>query len=375
MVTVVESTISLTGTPDYSTLQSWEDASPVDLVADDKVWRGVIQEATDNFSAASDLLTIGGSTVDATRYKELTAASGASFIDGIGSSGLRYNESYGCSLNSSVNFGRTLSVTEEYFKISRIQMKATGTSSRALQATSNFQADKCIFNTLSNVLYSVRVGGSSILSNCLIIQETATATYIIRSDASSEFHNCTIVVPSDKVGSTFCFNDVTTGSTVVNCGIFGIIDVTNNIGTTFTTCFTDSLLPPTGCTTTDYSVSSGAYFYQTISLGSNFKIKTASSLKDSGTTDATYGSVDILDTARPQGVAYDVGCYEFIGVVLVAGSIFNADDVKTFGVANGYGVQYNDILLNWLRAHYLTTGSTLPDLLARWIKENGKDLP
>jgi hypothetical protein len=50
----------------------------------------------------------------------------------------------------------------------------------------------------------------------------------------------------------------------------------------------------------------------------------------------------------------------------------NNDDVKEFGAANGYGKQYNDILLKWLRAFFGVTTGTLPDLLKRYNESWGE---
>ncbi len=58
-------------TPDYSTLQAWEDASPANLVTADQRWIGeCLDQGT--FTGA---LTISGTTVDATRYTILRCAS------------------------------------------------------------------------------------------------------------------------------------------------------------------------------------------------------------------------------------------------------------------------------------------------------------
>lgn len=45
------------------------------------------------------------------------------------------------------------------------------------------------------------------------------------------------------------------------------------------------------------------------------------------------------------------------------------DDVISYGRTSGYGSQYNDILLAYLRAYFGVSTGTLPDLWARWTKE------
>ena len=76
MTTTVVKTIGTGG--DYSTLQAWEDAAPANLVSADQVWEGRV---LNNLSSGSTILTISGSTSDATRFKHLTAAPGVSFRD------------------------------------------------------------------------------------------------------------------------------------------------------------------------------------------------------------------------------------------------------------------------------------------------------
>lgn len=48
------------------------------------------------------------------------------------------------------------------------------------------------------------------------------------------------------------------------------------------------------------------------------------------------------------------------------------DDVKQFGAENGYGNQYNDILLKWLRDFFNVSNKSLPDLLNRYNKAWGE---
>lgn len=52
-------------------------------------------------------------------------------------------------------------------------------------------------------------------------------------------------------------------------------------------------------------------------------------------------------------------------------SLFNNDEAVAFFVANGYPSNYNDGMLAWLRDVFNVTGSSLPDLLARYLREYG----
>ena len=52
-------------------------------------------------------------------------------------------------------------------------------------------------------------------------------------------------------------------------------------------------------------------------------------------------------------------------------SLWNNDDARAFFIEHGYPQQYNDGLLAYLRDLYNVTGSTLPDLLKRHLRDYG----
>lgn len=52
-------------------------------------------------------------------------------------------------------------------------------------------------------------------------------------------------------------------------------------------------------------------------------------------------------------------------------SLWNNDDARAFFIEQGYPQQYNDGLLAYLRDLYNVTGSTLPDLLKRHLRDYG----
>jgi hypothetical protein len=53
--------------------------------------------------------------------------------------------------------------------------------------------------------------------------------------------------------------------------------------------------------------------------------------------------------------------------------IFRNDEAMLFMKGEGFVGSYNDMLLAYLRAFYSVAGSSLPDLLSRYIKEHGKE--
>ena len=50
------------------------------------------------------------------------------------------------------------------------------------------------------------------------------------------------------------------------------------------------------------------------------------------------------------------------------------DDVISYGRTSGYGLQYNDIILKYLKAYFGVSTGTLPDLWAKWREEGHSSL-
>ncbi len=312
MPTTVTSSISLSGTPDFSTPQAWEDAAPANLVTADQIWRGEISLPGDNFTGATTVLTVAGSTTDATRYKELTTASGASFRDhaDAATNALTYDSTKGCSMSCSGGFQPAMSVTENYFRFSNIQVETTSTNGSCLQA---LNATNLLFDNL--ICKSVRgncfeIGNNSKARNCLAIQERSAATSVVKLFGSAGLFNCSLVVASDVTAATNIIDESFFAGTIKNCALFGASNTADAAGATYTTCYGDDSTPPTGVTNTAYSTSTGAQFEGITLAAANYRIKTGSSLKGAGTIDATEAPADIFGTLRTG--SNDVGCHQFV---------------------------------------------------------------
>lgn len=317
MPTTVTSTISLSGSPDYSTLQAWEDASPANLVTADQIWRGEIQEVNDNFSGATNVLILTGSTSDATRYKELTTAAAASFRDDVDNL-LTYDESQGCSIVCTGSENSVI-VSENFVRISNIQMSYDGTTLGPIQITTSCLLENLILRLGTGTGSEVTITGSARFVNCVLTSRVSTAARLmVVTSGSSNFHNCTFVTPSDLTAATHVFVDVGGTVTANNCAFFGVANVAFSAGS-FTTCYTDDSTPPSGCTTIAYDTTTGSGFEGITVAAQDLRIKSTSSLIDVGTDDATYASEDIFGNTRPSS-EYDVGVHEFPAV---AGGIIN----------------------------------------------------
>jgi hypothetical protein len=300
-----------TSSRDYSTLQAWEDAAAANLVTADEIWQGQCYNDSE-FTAA---LTVSGSTVDATRYKELTTATGQSFADNANklTNALRYNQSNGVGLNVTAGYTTAIDVSENYFRMSKMQVTRNtgGGASRAWldSGVTGARASQCIFE--SDRSASVARGETdAIFSSCLFVSRVSSVSAILTvASTGGTVINCTLVVPSDLTAATDgVTRSYASGWTVKNCAIFGVTNTGDTTGITYTTCYSDDASPPTGVTTATYNTTTGSGFENITDSTRDFRIKSTSSLIDVGTTD-TAGSPDIVGTTRSG--TYDVGCWEY----------------------------------------------------------------
>ena len=309
MPTTVTKTIGTGG--DYTTLQSWEDASPANLVTADQIWRGECFNQ-EFFSSSAALLNVSGSTTDATRYKELTTYAGASFVDNasVQTNALRYNASNGAGIRNSYAWGGPVSVNESYFRISKLQIAAGNAVGFNGTVTTGLVIDKCIFENSSTSNEPLKTYGVCTVKNSLMVQRS-TSTCAALSNGTNVY-NCTLVRTGSSTGNIFTGSYGT--STLQNCAFFGGATTlaSGSTSKTYVTCYTDTASPPSGCTTVAYDTSTGSGFQNKTDSTRDFRIKAGSALLDVGTTDTTNAAYDIVGTARPQGSAYDVGAWELV---------------------------------------------------------------
>jgi hypothetical protein len=310
MATVITSSIG-TASRTYSTLQAWEDASPANLVTSDQVWRGEVYNDS-AFSSGSALLTITGTTTDATRYKEITAAAGQSFQD-TPSNALSYNTANGVSILCTGGYVTAISVNENYARVNRLQFRssaATGTGTRTiLFSGTGTQIDSCIIAGRSNI--NVMELGQGDISNCLIVREASPFGASLLVNGNGNAKNVTIIdfatsskgLTQDYSGGSVFTNVVAMGSTD------SIIKATNSSGATFTNCMKDNNVTSITGVTNNITFST-ANFVNVTNGTENFKLLTGSALVNAGSS--TGSPKDIFGTTRPQGASYDVGCWELV---------------------------------------------------------------
>jgi hypothetical protein len=323
MTTTVVKTIGSTG--DYSTIALWFAACPANLVTADQIWQGQLQNQT--FSGSGALVTFTGITTDATRYIELTCVAGASFADNanVQTNALRYNTANGAAITGSGNYesnGPIIVNAQNNLRFTKLQIAATGTQGQAIQNGGAFTpgtgviVDRCILESVSTHADGTIINGGtgSLAKNCLIINRAASGISAIASvqgSTGNNYYNCTLASPRAVASAAFAGNYGS--NTIKNCGFFNATAAkSGSASPTYTTCYTDIASPPSGCTTTAFSTSSGAQFQNITDGTHDFRIKTGSSLIDVGTTDSTNAPTDIAGTSRPSGSAYDVGAWEYV---------------------------------------------------------------
>lgn len=305
------------------------------------IWQGQINASTDNFSA---VLTLAGSTASSTAYKELTTNTGASFRDNasVQSNALRYNTSNGCYISNST--ANVISMNEASCRISNLQIESTRvTYSTSVisgsTAGTNIFIDNCIISYNGNNGQTATLSGATwTVRNCLLEQRLTAAAriFVCNTNATGAAYNCTFVVPSDLTAATNAFS-TTQNLTMENCAFFGISGRVTAGGTiTYTTCADPLGSPPSGVTQLTYDTSTGSGFQNISDATRDFRIKTGSGMLDVGTTDTTNAATDIAGTSRPQGSAYDLGCWE---LVVAAGiGIKTWDGVAQASVKNYMGL-------------------------------------
>lgn len=310
MPTIVTSTIGTTGR-DYSTLQAWEDAAPANLVTSDQVWRGECY----NDSEFTGALTVSGSTVDATHYKELTCATGESFADdpGAATNPLRYDQSKGVGLHVTSSYTDVFTITENYFRMSRMQAKRStgGGGSRVWldSGASDTQLSQCIFENDRSAAVAL-VYTNTLVSACLFISRVSSAPAIVTvSSSGGVMVNCTLVVPSDLTAATAGVTRSYASSwTIKNCAIFGVSNTGDTTGITYTNCYSDDASPPTGVTTLAYDTSTGSGFENITDATRDFRLKSTSALIGAGTSSGAPVSdiIGVLFGSPPSVGAWEV---------------------------------------------------------------------
>lgn len=315
MPTTVTKSIG-TSSRDYTTVQAWEDACPADLVTADQIWRGECYNDSE-FTVSGTVLAVGGMTVDATRYMELTAAAGQSFVDHADklTNARKYDASKGVGLRATNAFGLAIDNGGgvNYCRFSRLQLQggthAAGTTCVYQENSTDNDWNQCIFAGPGET----RIGGTGTrIRNSLVIADKGGIG--LRLKYGADAYNCTIVWPSDVTNTgTVGINSNDSGNVVQNCAVFGF--ATASSGTFDTTNSKNNatdLGSIVGASGNQVSKTYANQFQNTTTAARDFRPKLGADTIDTGVTDATNAADDLIGTARPSGAAYDIGAEEYI---------------------------------------------------------------
>lgn len=296
MPTTTVSTIGTSGR-DYSTLQAWEDACPANLVSADEIWEGQCY----NDSEFTTEISIAGITTDATRYVHLTVATGQGFRDNP-SAALRYNVANGAGLRVTGNYKIAINNGVSYTRVSNLQIYYDTNFGSGYYPTIKGlgRLSRCLVQDRRSA--AVMLDGILTLDNNLcVLSGSTTSGYVVRG---GNIYNCTLVRPADLSSGGGAFHNYV--GTVQNCALFGFSS--NGTAASITYSATDK-----GTMSGTGNLVSQVYadqFEDVDAATYDYKLKSGASLIGAGVTDATYGATDIVGTARPQGSAYDIGCWE-----------------------------------------------------------------
>lgn len=315
-----------TSARDYSTLQSWEDALPANLVTDGNAQVGQCYNDSE-FTAG---VTISGQTTNSTNSITLTCATGQSFADNasVQSNALKYNQANGVGVVADVTSGvAVVHVSTSNVTVSRLQIKNTQAVFSAIALKLDEGGSAKVGNQLvleatslsgggltDGILY---VGAGHKCLNALVVQRATAAAAgnnaVTLYDAGSIF-NVSVVCPSDVVSPPAQgVRSKYSGNVMVNCAVFGFVaDYTGTALGTSTTNFTDDTTPSTGFTG---SLTYGSQFQNTTNASGDWRAKAGGGILDAGTDTHVaqpLTATDIAGTSRPQGSAYDGGAWELV---------------------------------------------------------------
>lgn len=304
----------------YSTLALW--AAYVNALALSAPEVGECYNDSEFTPAAQ--VSIGGWTgASATNTVTLKCAAGQSFRDNANvlTNALRYNQSNGVGINGQATYQSVLVITGDFMIVDGMQILADAASS-----------------TSGGIAQQIGAGATCVLQNCIIqgnSRNSGSGNGLVSwyGSTSTVQNNVIIVTASNGQGlgglvaGTWYDNTVftTNGSTGIGIGVnYGIAIAKNNVVAGFTTDYSGTCTTSannatdkgsfggTGWSTSGQVSLVAATEWQSVTAGSqDLRLKsTSAKLKDNG---ATVGPAnDIAGTSRPQGSAYDIGCWELV---------------------------------------------------------------
>ena len=351
MTTTVIKSIGTSGR-DYSTLALWAAAIPVNLVTADQVWVGECYNDSE-FTAG---VTISGLTTDATRYAQLTAASGQSFQDNasVRTNPLVYDQSKGVGIKPTSPNKAIFVNNAANTQITRLQVFRTnaGYDASLVQFASSggCTIKDCIIGmdgvANSATSYELDLGAGTAI-NLLVYDKTSSGnSKAVGVSGGFVFYNCTIVNGRGSAQGTGI--DLVYGSGgIQSTAVFGWTTAVAGTSVNFGDYnATDAGSFPGGGS---HNQVSKTYANQFTSTTGDWSLKSGSDCIAHGNTDATKAPKDITNFTRASGTGGSIGAWEFAS----AGTLLKANNVVTASISKLDLVSYASVK----SANGLTTGN------------------
>lgn len=329
MTTTITKSIG-TNARDYSTLQSWQDAGPADLVAVDQVWKGEAYNDSEFLSSGTVALDFVGPIEDATRYQWLTVAAGHSFRDNANklTNALRYNQANGVGIRVTGTY--SILVVGSYFtKMDRVQLYYNSTYGSNYYLPVSFVGgviDGVLFQQDRGGGQGFRMAGSGKVINSAFVHK-GTAGNLVALGSTASLLNCTLLRPTDlPSGGEAIVTYFADSVTIKNCAVFG----------PFSSFFPDtSVSAASDYNATSHTSAPGVHslanltttsqFENTLNASHDPRVKSSNGLV-AGVRDASNtNDLDIIGQARSTTVP-TIGAWEYVEA---GGSEIEADLSQT----------------------------------------------
>lgn len=300
-----------TAARDYSSLASYGAALPADFTATGAGNSYIGELYNDGLLNSTSSTNFNGHTTDSTHTLILRCAAGHSFRDNANAStnALKFNQANGVAVQGSGSFINAFSSDMDFITVDGIQFKTANTGTRAFAFTASFtqnmKLQNCIIESADD---AVQINRGQAFNNVIIL--TGTGGEGLRAASGNcQIIGNTIVRPSDITAANNGIVCVYGAGPIYNNAIFGFATAGSGwTAGTSTNNATDAASLPAGTGLT--SVTYANQFVSTTSASRDFRLKAGSSLIDAGATQGP--ATDIIGTSRPQGTAYDIGCWELV---------------------------------------------------------------
>lgn len=314
------------------------------VTAWDAAWTtgGWIGQINDNGSGGNEIVvssaigisdhTAGGAS--ATNFTRLETAAGKSFRDhaSVQTNPLAYDSTKGIGIRKNTNYNFVLVANSPSSTLRYLQVKSSNnvTGVVYLAPKPNVTLDSCIVESATNatsccVNFDSLAGTIQLMTNCCLITLGAGVNAIAFGYSSTRtVVNCTLVAPSTLSSTANAIQSASDNNTVKNCAIFGFAGIVNSPRVLLGSNNASDLA--IGFGTSNQASKTYANQFQTITTtGRDFRTKAGADLLDNGVTDTTNipSATDIVGTARPQGAAWDIGCWELVAAAGIVGKVAN----------------------------------------------------